>query len=79
VTEWGRASGAEIAVIYRDGGAARLDRHDRIEFSITGANLLHDRHLETAPIASALQLRPVGVPIGRSVFLDTRLKFQGPV
>jgi iron complex outermembrane receptor protein len=48
---------------------------DRIEISLTGANLLHDRHLETAPVPSALQLGPVGVPIGRSVFLDTRLKF----
>ncbi|HTI66545.1 MAG TPA: TonB-dependent receptor [Caulobacteraceae bacterium] len=48
---------------------------DRLELSLTGANLLHARHLETAPTASTLQLGPVGAEIGRSVFLDTRLKF----
>jgi iron complex outermembrane receptor protein len=48
---------------------------DRLELSLTGANLLHARHLETSPTANTLQLGPVGVPIGRSIFLDGRLRF----
>jgi iron complex outermembrane receptor protein len=48
---------------------------ERLDLSVTGANLLHAHHLEVAPIANTLQLGPVGVEVARNVFVDMRWKF----
>ncbi len=46
-----------------------------VELSLTGANLLHDRHLEFGSIASTFQLGDSGVESGRSFSVDARWRF----
>lgn len=42
---------------------------DKLEFSLTGSNLLHDYHAEFGTTSNTLQVGPVGVEVRRSVFL----------
>jgi iron complex outermembrane receptor protein len=48
---------------------------DRLELSVTGANLLHAYHEEFGTTANTLQVGAVGVKVPRSVFVDTRWRF----
>ena len=47
----------------------------RLEISLSGANLLHAHHLEFGTTPAVIQLGPTGVETGRSVYLETRLRF----
>jgi iron complex outermembrane receptor protein len=46
----------------------------KLEFSATGSNLLHAYHTEFGTTSSTLQVGPVGVRVGRSVFVAARWK-----
>jgi len=48
---------------------------DRLELSLTGANLLHRHHAELGTVSSRLQVGPVGTRIGRSVLVGARQTF----
>lgn len=48
---------------------------DKLEVSVTGANLLHAYHEEFGLTSNTLQVGPVGVRIRRSVFGTVRLKY----
>jgi iron complex outermembrane receptor protein len=45
-----------------------------VSVALTGANLIHPRHLEFGTTAAPLQLGATGVETGRSVFLEFRYK-----
>lgn len=47
---------------------------DELELSLTGSNLLHAYHAEFGTTSNTLQVGPVGVRIGRSVFAAARWK-----
>lgn len=47
-----------------------------LDLSLVGANLLHPHHLEFGSTASAVQLGPTGVEIGRSVFAGVHWSFR---
>jgi len=46
-----------------------------VEVSVRGENLLHDHHFEFGSTNAPIQLGPVGVRTGRSVFFETRVRF----
>jgi len=48
---------------------------DKLEISVTGSNLLHAYHTEFGTTSNTLQVGPVGVTVGRSVFAATQWKF----
>jgi len=46
-----------------------------LEISLRGLDLLHRNHVEFGTTTSTLQVGPIGVETGRSVFLDAKWKF----
>jgi iron complex outermembrane receptor protein len=46
-----------------------------VELSVSGFNLLNDRHPEFGTATAAVQLGPTGVETGRSVVVGARLRF----
>jgi hypothetical protein len=46
-----------------------------LQISLSASNLIHPHHLEFGTTAAPLQLGSTGVETGRSVFLESRLRF----